>query len=66
MDKKKLTYTEAMKRLEDIVGRIERGEEDLDHLPESLREAGELIRFCRDKLFKAESEVADLLPKDEE
>lgn len=66
MDTENLTYTEAMKRLEEIVRRIESGEQDIDSLTERLAEASELIRFCRDKLYKAESEAKDLLPTDGE
>lgn len=58
---KKETYTEAMKRLEDIVSRIESDELDIDQLRESLREAQKLVKYCRDKLYKADEEIKRML-----
>ena len=55
MAAKKETYTEAMKRLEEIVNRIESNELDIDRLGENLREAQKLIKYCRDKLYKADA-----------
>ena len=58
---KKETYTEAMKRLEEIVNRIESNELDIDRLGENLREAQKLIKYCRDKLYKADAEIKKML-----
>ena len=55
------TYTEAMKRLEEIVNRIESNELDIDRLGENLREAQKLIKYCRDKLYKADAEIKKML-----
>ena len=49
MAAKKQTYEQAMKRLEEIVTRIDSNELDIDSLGESLKEAQELIKFCREK-----------------
>ena len=57
MAAKKQTYEQAMKRLEEIVTRIDSNELDIDSLGESLKEAQELIRFCREKLYKADGEI---------
>ena len=57
MAAKKQTYEQAMKRLEEIVARIDSNELDIDSLGESLKEAQELIRFCREKLYKADGEI---------
>lgn len=51
MATKKETYTEAMKRLEAIVARIEGNELDIDELGDNLKEAQKLIKYCRDKLL---------------
>ena len=56
MAAKKQTYEQAMKRLEEIVTRIDSNELDIDSLGESLKEAQELIKFCREKLYKADGE----------
>ena len=58
------TYDEAMKRLETIVKKIEDGEMDIDSLAENLKEAKELVAFCKGKLLKVEEEVNKIL-KDE-
>ena len=50
-----------MKRLEDIVSRIESDELDIDQLRESLREAQKLVKYCRDKLYKADEEIKRML-----
>ncbi|MDD6891351.1 MAG: exodeoxyribonuclease VII small subunit [Bacteroidales bacterium] len=65
---KKETYTEAMKRLESIVARIESNELDIDELADQLKEAQRLIRYCRDRLYKADGEIRKMLAdgKDEE
>lgn len=61
MAAKKETYTEAMKKLEAIVAKIEGGELDIDQLGDSLKEAQKLIRFCKDKLYKADEEIRKML-----
>ncbi|WP_299233466.1 exodeoxyribonuclease VII small subunit [uncultured Bacteroides sp.] len=61
MAAKKETYTDAMKKLETIVAKIESGELDIDQLGESLKEAQRLIKFCKDKLYKADEEIKKML-----
>jgi exodeoxyribonuclease VII small subunit len=61
MATKKETYTEAMKRLEAIVARIEGDELDIDELGDNLKEAQKLIKYCRDKLYKADVEIKKML-----
>jgi len=61
MAAKKETYTEAMKKLEAIVAKIESGELDIDQLGENLQEAQKLIKFCKDKLYKADKEIKKML-----
>ena len=61
MAAKKETYTEAMKKLEAIVAKIEGGELDIDQLGDSLKEAQKLIKFCKDKLYKADEEIRKML-----
>ena len=64
MATKKETYTEAMKRLESIVARIESNELDIDQLGENLQEAQKLIKFCRAKLYKADAEIKKMLEEE--
>ena len=60
MDKKK-TYEDAYEELQGIVKEIESGTISVDVLGEKVKRAGELIRFCKEKLFKTEQEVNDVL-----
>ncbi len=61
MAAKKETYIEAMKRLEAIVARIESNELDIDELGDNLKEAQKLIKYCREKLYKADVEIKKML-----
>lgn len=65
MTVKKETYEQAVKRLEEIVTKIESGELDIDSLGEQLKEAQKLIKLCRDKLYKADSEIKKMLEEGE-
>lgn len=65
MTVKKETYEQAMKRLEEIVTKIESGELNIDSLGEQLKEAQKLIKLCRDKLYKADSEIKKMLEEGE-
>ena len=60
MEKKK-TYEEAYEELVEIVNEIETGTISVDILGEKVKRAGELIKFCKEKLFKTEQEVNDVL-----
>lgn len=62
---KKTTYEQAMRRIEEIVARIENNELDIDSLGDSLKEAQQLIKFCRDKLFKADENIKKILEEDD-
>lgn len=66
MAAKKEIYSEAMKRLEEIVSRIESNELDIDQLGEYLQEAQKLIKFCKNKLYKADAEIKKILEEDNE
>lgn len=59
--RKKQTYSQAMKRLEEIVGQIDNNELEIDALAEKIKEANELIAFCSDQLTKADREIGKLL-----
>lgn len=65
MAAKKETYEQAMKRLEEIVGKMENNELDIDSLGEQLKEAKKLIAFCRSKLYQAEEVIKKMLEETE-
>ena len=55
-----ITYSEAMTRLEEIIGKIQGGRVDIDQLAGLLKEAQELVKFCRDKIYKVDEEIKSL------
>ena len=62
-------YNKAIKRLEEIIEKIENEEIDVDELSEKVKEAVELITTCKERIEKAEMEVkrvVDELGKNEE
>lgn len=61
---KEQKYETAMKQLEEIVSKMESGELDVDSLAKELKTAQELIKMCKDKLFKTEEEINKILEKD--
>lgn len=62
--KKKETYEQAMKRLEEIVSCLDNNELDIDALGKSLKEAQGLIEFCQRKLYEADEEVKKILAEE--
>lgn len=58
---KSMTYTEAMKRLEEIMTKIQSGDVDIDNLTKELAEAQELIVFCRNRIYKVEEDVKNII-----
>jgi exodeoxyribonuclease VII small subunit len=52
-----LNYEAALKQLEEAVGRMERGEMNLDAMGKEIKNAQQLIKLCKDKLTKTEEEI---------
>lgn len=52
-----MTYTKAMQELEAIVSKMQSENCDIDALADYTKRAAELIKFCREKLFKTDEEV---------
>jgi exodeoxyribonuclease VII small subunit len=61
MAKKQLSYSEAIATIDEILQQIETGELDVDELTEKVRQASELLKLCKSKLFNTEKEVAKVL-----
>ena len=55
-----MTYSEAMARLEEIMGKAQGGRIDIDELAGLLKEAQELVKFCREKLYKVDEDIKAL------
>lgn len=54
---KDYTYAQAMERLEAILSQLEEGTTSVDALTDLVKEAAELVKFCRTKLRSTEEAV---------
>lgn len=57
MEKKTLSFEEALKRLEEIVGHLEKGDLSLEESVRCFEEGNELVRRCGRMLDEAEQKV---------
>lgn len=60
MAEKKLTFEQAMKRLEEIVAQLEAGEQPLEESLALYEEGAKLMKQCTGLLDKAEQKVRKL------
>jgi exodeoxyribonuclease VII small subunit len=58
---KKVSFGDAVEEVEGILARLEAEEIDIDDLSREVKRAVELIKICRDKLEKTDSEVRELV-----
>jgi len=58
--KKQLSYESALAELQEIVGQLQSEMVSVDHLSEKAKRAAELVKFCQEKLRKAEEEIKGL------
>ncbi len=65
MVKKEMTYSAAIAEVEKILERFNSEQMEVDELGEQVKRATELIKFCREKLRKAESDVEAVLSQEE-
>lgn len=61
MAKKEEAYNEAIEKLRRIVAEIDKDELDVDLLSEKVKEASRLIKLCKEKLYKVDEEVRNVL-----
>ncbi len=66
MAKKTMTYEEAIDRLQTIVQGFEQNTLEIDQLTAQLSEAQELVKICKEKLSKVETDVKQLLSNEQE
>ena len=66
MSELKLTYEEAMGKLEEVVHRLENEEVPLEEALTSFKEGVRLSRYCREKLAEIEFQVEHLLKEESE
>lgn len=58
---KEISYTEAYQELQQIVTEMENSEINIDELDTRIKRASKLLKICKDKLFKTEKNVQDIL-----
>lgn len=58
MENKTQTYDQAMKRIEEIVLQLEKGDKGMDELSLLVQEASQLLKSCKQKLRMTEEEIA--------
>ena len=61
-----IKYSKAVKRLEEIISKIESEQIDVDDLSARVKEAVDLINLCKKKIEKAELEVRQVVESFEE
>lgn len=61
MEKKKKSFEENMSRLEEIVGKLEKGDAQLGESLALFEEGTRLVSVCRDELDQAEQKVVKLM-----
>lgn len=61
MNTKQTTYAQAADRLEEIVRQIESGTLVLDDLSAKVKEAADLVKFCKKKLQETDESIEKLL-----
>ncbi|HJM55036.1 MAG TPA: exodeoxyribonuclease VII small subunit [Poseidonia sp.] len=66
MTEEKMTYDEAVQRLESIVAQLERGGKNLDETLAMFEEGTQLLRQCQTELSEAEGRLAELSLDDAE
>jgi exodeoxyribonuclease VII small subunit len=66
MTKKKTGYVEAITEIEEILAQIENNELDVDDLAEKVKRVSVLLKLCKEKLHKTETEVENILKEIEE
>jgi len=59
-----VTYTQAIEEVEAILEKFNNEQMNVDELGAQVKRAAELIKLCKEKLHKAEKEVADVLEKE--
>lgn len=61
MSDQKLNYKQAIQRIESLVSKIEGEDPEVDHLSEMVKEALDLLKFCKEHLKKTEDDLNEAL-----
>ncbi|MEL7005393.1 MAG: exodeoxyribonuclease VII small subunit [Bacteroidota bacterium] len=61
MTKKKTSYKESLREIEDIIEQIENGDPDIDKLTDMVKRAATLIKDCKQNLKKTQEDLDNTL-----
>jgi exodeoxyribonuclease VII small subunit len=61
MEKKELTYKQAVSEIEDILEKLENEELDVDDLAVKVKRVSQLLKFCKSKLSGTEKEIQKII-----
>ncbi len=61
MTKEKISYDAAIEEIEKILGNIEAGDLGVDKLAEKVNRVTHLLKICRDRLYKTEEQINNIL-----
>lgn len=64
MAKSEISYTQAVEEIEQILEKFNSEQMNVDELGAQVKRAAGLIRLCKEKLRKAEQEVAEALKEE--
>ncbi|WP_423799048.1 exodeoxyribonuclease VII small subunit [Neobacillus sp. SAB-20_R2A] len=63
-NEQKLTFEEAMNKLEQLVGKLEEGDVPLEEAIIYYKEGMELSKLCHDKLKSVEEQLTQIITED--
>lgn len=66
MTSKKISYSEALAEIEEILAKIENEELDVDELAEKVKRVSTLLKICKNKLMKTNEQVEQILKEMED
>ncbi len=61
MAKEKISYGDAVREIEIILEKIEAGDLGVDELAEKVGRVTDLLKICRDRLYKTEEQIDKIL-----
>ena len=61
-----MTYTQATQRLQEIVASLESGTLNVDTLAAQIKEAQQLLAFCKERLTATTQELENILNNEQE
>ena len=61
MSKKQHSYNKAIEEIQIILDELENDKLNIDDLSSKIKRATELIQYCKDTLFKVNTEIENML-----